>query len=105
MIQEAGIPESQAMLISGHEKRSALERYNLVSLKNVQDAGWKLDAWSKDRTGAKLLLARDRSAPRLADMLPVKIGTPFSAACVVMSLLFLLVAEVGVVRLTMLWAP
>jgi hypothetical protein len=24
-----------------------LERYNMVSLKNVQDAGAKLDAWSK----------------------------------------------------------
>ena len=53
MIQEAGLPESQAMLISGHETRSMLERYNIVSLKNVQDAGSKLDAWSKDRTGSK----------------------------------------------------
>ena len=44
MIQEAGLPESQAMLISGHETRSMLERYNIVSLKNVQDAGSKLDA-------------------------------------------------------------
>lgn len=35
------------MLISGHETRSMLERYNIVSLKNVQDAGAKLDAWSK----------------------------------------------------------
>ena len=47
MIQDAGIPEAQAMLISGHETRSMLERYNIVSLKNVQDAGAKLDAWSK----------------------------------------------------------
>jgi hypothetical protein len=44
MVQEAGIPESQAMLISGHETRSMLERYNIVSIKNVQDAGAKLDA-------------------------------------------------------------
>lgn len=49
MVQEAGIPESQAMLISGHETRSMLERYNIVSLKNVQDAGAKLDEWSKQR--------------------------------------------------------
>jgi hypothetical protein len=33
------------MLISGHERRSMLERYNIVSLRNVQDAGAKLDAW------------------------------------------------------------
>jgi integrase len=47
MVQEAGIPESQAMLISGHKTRAMLERYNIVSLKNLQDAGAKLDAWSK----------------------------------------------------------
>ena len=46
MIQEAGIPESQAMLISGHKTREMLERYNIVSLRNVQDAGSKLHAWS-----------------------------------------------------------
>jgi hypothetical protein len=44
MIQEPGIPESQAMFISGHETHSMLERYNIVWLKNVQDAGSKLDA-------------------------------------------------------------
>ncbi|HEY4359422.1 MAG TPA: tyrosine-type recombinase/integrase [Bryobacteraceae bacterium] len=49
MIQDAGIPEAQAMLISGHETRSMLERYNIVSLKNVQDAGAKLHAWAKER--------------------------------------------------------
>jgi integrase len=47
MVQEAGIPEAQAMLISGHKTRSMLERYNIVSLKNILDAGAKLDAWSK----------------------------------------------------------
>jgi integrase len=50
MIQEAGIPEAQAMLISGHETQSMLSRYNIVSLKNVQDAGAKLDAWSTKQT-------------------------------------------------------
>ena len=47
MVQDAGIPESQAMLISGHETRSMLERCNIVSLENLQDAGAKLDAWSR----------------------------------------------------------
>jgi len=46
MVQDAGIPESQAMLISGHETRSTLERYNIVSLKNLQAAGAALHAWS-----------------------------------------------------------
>lgn len=45
MVQDAGIPESQAMLISGHETQAMLSRYNIVSLKNIQDAGAKLDAW------------------------------------------------------------
>jgi len=46
MVQEAGIPESQAMLISGHKTRAMLDGHDIVSLKNVQDAGAKLDAWS-----------------------------------------------------------
>jgi integrase len=45
MIQEARIPEAQAMLISGHKTRAMLERYNIVSLKNIQDAGAKLKTW------------------------------------------------------------
>jgi integrase len=49
MVQDAGIPEAQAMLISGHETRSMLDRYNIVSLKNLQDAGAKLDAWSRQQ--------------------------------------------------------
>lgn len=50
MVQEAGIPESQAMLISGHKTRSMLERYNIISLKNLQDAGAKLEAWRSKRS-------------------------------------------------------
>jgi integrase len=49
MVQEAGIQESQGMMISGHKTRAMLERYNIVSLKNIQDAGAKLDAWSRTR--------------------------------------------------------
>jgi integrase len=57
MVQEAGIPEAQAMLISGHVTRDMLERYNIVSLKNVQDAGAKLDAWQKARKGPKKVVS------------------------------------------------
>ena len=50
MIQEAGLPESQAMLISGHETPAMLHRYNIVSLRNIQDAGAKLDAWARSKS-------------------------------------------------------
>jgi integrase len=50
MIQEAGLPESQAMLISGHKTRAMLERYNIVSLKGIQESGKKLDVWMKEAT-------------------------------------------------------
>lgn len=68
MIQDAGIPEAQAMLISGHETRSMLERYNIVSLKNLQDAGARLDAWQKSRPKHKraarmVTQNRDRKSP------------------------------------------
>jgi integrase len=53
MVQEAGIPESQAMLISGHETQEMLTRYNIVSLKNVQDAGAKLEEWRSKRSKSK----------------------------------------------------
>jgi hypothetical protein len=33
------------MLISGHETRDMLERYNIVSLNALKDAAAKLDAW------------------------------------------------------------
>ena len=50
MIQEAGLTEAHAMLISGHKTRAMLERYNIVSLKGIQESGKKLDAWMKDAT-------------------------------------------------------
>jgi hypothetical protein len=50
MVQECAIPESQAMLISGHKTRAMLERYNIISLRNIQDAGAELDTWSKEHS-------------------------------------------------------
>lgn len=51
-------PGSAVMLISGHETRSMLERYNIVSLKNIHDAGAKLDAWQKKRKKAEASKAK-----------------------------------------------
>ena len=64
MVQDAGIPESQAMLISGHETRSMLERYNIVSLKNLQDAGAKLDAWSRQQKNAVPVPSKTEAIPK-----------------------------------------
>lgn len=47
MVQECGIPEEQAMKISGHRTHEMLKRYNIVSLKGVLDSGDKMDAWMK----------------------------------------------------------
>jgi hypothetical protein len=70
MMQDAGISESQAMLISGRETRAMLERYNIVSLKNVRDAGSKLDAGSKAQTSAKTGEAAQTDEHLLPYLLP-----------------------------------
>jgi integrase len=47
MVQECGIPEEQAMKISGHKTHEMLKRYNIVSLKGILDSGDKMDDWMK----------------------------------------------------------
>jgi integrase len=64
MIQRAGVPESQAMLISGHETRSMLERYNIVSVKEVREVGAKMDAWMKSETRLPKAVAKLAVMPR-----------------------------------------
>jgi hypothetical protein len=43
MVQKFGIPESTAMLISGHLTRDLLNRYNITSVAEIQEAGKKMD--------------------------------------------------------------
>jgi integrase len=49
MVQKAGIPEVQAMKISGHKTASMLHRYNIVARQDVAEAGKKLNAWMAGR--------------------------------------------------------
>jgi hypothetical protein len=43
----AGIPEKQAMLISGHKTRSIFDRYDIVDERDIQDAGKKLAVYHR----------------------------------------------------------
>jgi integrase len=41
----AGIPDTQARQISGHKTRSVLDRYDIVTERDIQDAGRKMEAY------------------------------------------------------------
>jgi integrase len=64
----AGVPERVAMEITGHKTRSVFERYNIVSGKDVEDAGRKLEAFHALENGHTLGTNRAQTVP--ANQLP-----------------------------------
>src|SRR6202040_1733421 len=58
-----GVPGRVAMEITGHKTRSVFERYNIVSGKDVEDAGRKLEAFHALENGHSLGTNRAQAVP------------------------------------------
>ena len=53
-MRRAGIPENEAMAISGHRTRSVFQRYDIISEKDIERAAAKLEALQvRERAGAE----------------------------------------------------
>jgi hypothetical protein len=45
-IRSAGVPEREAMQLTGHKTRAVFERYNIVSPGDLRDAARRLDTYA-----------------------------------------------------------
>jgi integrase len=59
----AGVPEKIAMGITGHKTRSVFDRYNIVSERDLAEAGAKLDAYNSEKNGLSLVQVAPETAP------------------------------------------
>ena len=48
----AGVPERIAMEISGHKSRSMLDRYNIVTPRNIREAGHRMELYLEQQQKA-----------------------------------------------------
>jgi hypothetical protein len=59
----AGVPERVAQAISGHKTRAVFERYNIVSERDLRDAGRKLEIYLDTQNGVSSGQASEHQQP------------------------------------------
>jgi hypothetical protein len=60
----AGVPEKIAMGITGHKTRSIFDRYNIVSERDLAEAGRKLDVFHSEKEWSKFGQSRAKTDRR-----------------------------------------
>jgi ribosomal protein L16/L10AE len=54
----AGVPERVAIAISGHKTRAVFERYNIVSSRDIEEAGQRLSKYFKKQAEVQLRMMK-----------------------------------------------